>query len=121
MIQRIQTLWMTFTAGLVGGLLAFPCVQRHIWLMVLFALAALVPFVAIFLYKNRRRQISFLIAGFVLLSGALGFACWFAYWAEVKIWPYAPIPVFAAMVTNWLALRGVLRDEMLVRGADRLR
>ncbi len=112
---------MALTAGLVGGLSAFPCAQRHIWLMVVVALAALVPLVAIFLYKNRRRQISFLIAEFVLLAGALGFACWFAYLAEVKIWPYAPIPVFVALVTNWLALRGVLRDEMLVRGADRLR
>lgn len=122
MIQRIQTLWMFVTAALTGGLVA-PLAgdpATHIWIIAIVGLAALVPLVAMFLFRNHDRQISMLIAEFVLLAGALGFAVYHS-WIAYTAWSYAPVAVFIALATNWLALRGVLRDRMLLRSADRLR
>lgn len=123
MIQRVQTIWMVATAGLVGagGVVGASGGGGHLgWSMAMAGAAALVPLVALFLFNNRQRQVSMLIAEFVLLVGAAGFAVYGA-WVAHTAWSYAPVFVFAAFVTDWLALRGVLKDMMLLRNADRLR
>lgn len=117
MIQRIQTVWMLVTAVLVGGQSDW---WQLGWPMIMAAVTALVPLVAIFLFKNHARQTSLLIAEFVLLVGTAGFAIHSAWFAHT-MWSYTPVFIFAAFVTNWLALRGVLRDTMLLKNADRLR
>ncbi|MDR2912683.1 MAG: DUF4293 domain-containing protein [Alistipes sp.] len=126
MIQRVQTLWMVATAGLVagaaliGGGWSGEGLGESFWLLLISGLAALVPLVVVFLFRNRSRQVSMLIAEFALLVGCAGFMVYGA-WVARTAWVYSPVLVFLALGTNWLALRGVLRDEMLVRGADRIR
>ncbi len=121
MIQRIQTVWMLVTVGLVvcGALIDSGPLAVG-WAIVLFGIAALVPFVAIFLFKNRSRQTSMLIAEFVLLAGSAGFSIYYS-WIAHTAWAYSPLFFFTALLINWLALRGVLRDQMLIRDTERIR
>jgi signal transduction histidine kinase len=112
---------MLLTAGLVaGGVLLGGVRPVPLWFAAMAGAAALVPLAAMFCYKNRQRQTSLLVAGFVVLAGALGFAIWYAWWARTA-WNWSPMLLFGSIFTNWLALRGVLRDEAKVRGADRIR
>lgn len=110
---------MLATAILVGvAVLMAP--RGEFWFLVIGSIAGLLPLVTIFLFGNRSRQTSLLIVEFLLLAGALGFGMYYG-WATRTIWTYAPAVVAAALWTNWRALRGVLRDQMLVKGADRIR
>jgi hypothetical protein len=97
---------------------------------VMLALAALVPFVAIFLFKKRQLQARLLGAEFALLLGAVGLMAWYivstlrsviATSSDNYFLSFFPALLIVAMVANWAALRGVLRDEMIVRAADRIR
>ncbi len=97
---------------------------------VLLGLAALVPFVTIFLYKNRQLQARLLGAEFALLVGGAGFFAWYVFstWRSVVeemsenfFFSFFPLLLVVAMLANWFAIRGVLRDEIMVRAADRIR
>ncbi len=107
---------MLATAGLVAG----AGYWGDLWMTILFGIAILVPLIALLLYKNRSRQTSLLIAQFLLLAGCAGFTI-YGVWFTHAMWAYAPVLIFAAFVTNWLALRGVLKDDMLVKTSNRLR
>jgi hypothetical protein len=94
------------------------------------ALAALVPFVAIFLFKRRQLQARLLGAEFALLLGGAGMMAWYivstlrsviATSSDNYFLSFFPALLIVAMVSNWAALRGVLRDEIMVRAADRIR
>lgn len=97
---------------------------------VLLGLAALVPFVTIFLYRNRPLQARLLGAEFALLlggAGLLGWSVWSTYRNVVAtmsdnfFFSFFPLLLVVAMLANWFAIRGVLRDEIMVRAADRIR
>ncbi len=102
-------------AALVPGAL-----RGDLWAAIALTTGALVPLVAVFCFRNLSRQVSMLIAEFVLLVGCAGFVVYGAWFAHT-VWAYAPLFVFAAFVTNWLALRGALKDRMLLRDSERLR
>ena len=93
-------------------------------------LAALVPFITIFLFRNRTLQARLLGAEFALLVGGAGLFGWYVYstWRSVVeamsdnfFFSFFPLLLVVAMLTNWFAIRGVLRDEIMVRAADRIR
>lgn len=100
-----------------------------ICLTVILSLAALVPAVAIFLYKRRQVQLRLLAAEFVLLLGSAGFIGYYIWFcrsvagefSDNYFFSFYPLLTVVAMLTNWFALRGVMRDEILVRSADRIR
>jgi glucan phosphoethanolaminetransferase (alkaline phosphatase superfamily) len=94
------------------------------------ALAALVPFVTIFLFRRRQLQARLLGAEFALILGAAGLMVWYvlsswksvvATMADNHVLSIFPALLVVALVTNFAALKGVLRDELLVRSADRIR
>ncbi len=93
-------------------------------------LAALVPFITIFLFRNRTLQARLLGAEFALLLGGAGLLGWYVYstWRSVVesmsdnfFFSFFPLLLVVAMLTNWFAIRGVLRDDIMVRAADRIR
>jgi hypothetical protein len=98
-------------------------------LTALLGLAALVPLVAMFFYRRRLIQTRLLGAEFVLLLGGAGFMGYYVWTfygivagvSENYFLSFFPLVLVAAMVVNYLAIRGVLRDEMMVRAADRIR
>jgi hypothetical protein len=96
----------------------------------LLGLSALTPFLTIFLFRRRILQARLLGAEFALLLGAVGLTGWYIFstWSNVVtgmsenfFFSFFPLLLVVAMLTNWLAIRGVLRDEMMVRAADRIR
>ncbi|MDE7069673.1 MAG: DUF4293 domain-containing protein [Alistipes sp.] len=106
-------------------------VQPVIYLTVLLAAAVALPLVTVFLYKRRFVQLRFCVAELVLLLGVgvlTGVYCYLChrffagcyelYLSTVKVTVVFPL---AALVCDFLALRGVVRDEKLVRSLDRIR
>ena len=157
MIQRIQTLYLMVVTLLMVVMLIFPLVfigvdghqvtlsaftisdaegvlsYASAWLGAALAVATLLPFVTIFLYKNRQLQIRLcgvecvLLLGAVLLVGAFTysvcnniFADFDITWANIAIRFPVILPLISLVLTP-LAMRAILRDELLVRSLDRIR
>ena len=94
-----------------------------------FLLSAMIPVIAlitIFLYKKRMMQISFTVANIILMVGyyvLLAITVWSISDALNADW-HLHFPVIfplISIVLSYLALRGVMKDEALVRSLDRLR
>ncbi len=156
MIQRIQTLYllgvvviMVLTlclplAYFIGGesqfdLYAFglreaveggEVYKSTIFMAIVMILAAALPLVTIFLFKNRLAQIRYCIVEFVLLVGSLimegvyyylfyrSFADFEFHAQGMRVVMFLPL---AAILLNYLALRAISHDEVLVRSLDRIR
>ena len=157
MLQRIQTLYLMAVTLLMVVTLIFPLVfigvdgqqvtlsafsisdaegvLSHVsaWLGGVLVLATVLPFVTIFLYKNRPLQIRLCGVECVLLIGAVALVAAFTYticnnifadfditWANIAIRFPVILPLVALVLTP-LAMRAILRDELLVRSLDRIR
>lgn len=113
--------------GIPGEVMAFD----YWYVGVLFALSALVPFVAIWLFKDRYTQIRLLAAEIVLLIGSQAFALWYAMRmtnlaeeAGSVTMSGISTPVFfpiVCIILSLLAIRAIWKDEKLVRSLDRIR
>ena len=140
MIQRIQTLYL-LAVVVLGTLLCFFAPVGYVYedlttgmlqtfsqwpLAVITVAIPLLAFVDIFLYKKRILQARLNIINVVLCLG--WYAVCFCYvWFDkqnlgidwyVTVW--AAIP-FVCLVLIMMAMRRILRDEALVRAADRIR
>lgn len=152
MIQRIQTLYLAaivalmttaiftplayFVAGAEEYLLyAFSLKGAEvsystIYMGVIVALSAIVPFVTIFLFKNRKLQIRLCAVELVLLIGSVIFMAIYYYlgsrmFANLEFatqgFRIAIIFPLVALILDYLSLRAIFHDEMLVRSLDRIR
>lgn len=144
MIQRVQSIWLFVAAFLSGALFIFPLyhytaagaatasllsAKNEYMLLLLASLMTVVPMVAIFLFKNRKQQ-----KGMVWISilASLGFvAVMLMKIQNLKnavppatndnfALPGPIIPV-AAIVFLLLALKGIRKDDALIKSVDRLR
>ena len=128
MIQRIQTLYL-----LICFVLTLVCVffeikaENHPWaLTAIMAVTGVLEFMAIFLFRRRALQMRVCTFCIILLLGWYATYVAFAYMVgeglvgkfRPQLW--ASIPAINAILL-YLAFRGILRDEMLVRSLDRLR
>ena len=124
-----QVTLSAFTISDAEGVLSY----ASAWLGAVLAVATLLPFVTIFLYKNRQLQIRLcgvecvLLLGAVLLVGAFTysvcnniFADFDITWANIAIRFPVILPLISLVLTP-LAMRAILRDELLVRSLDRIR
>ena len=157
MIQRIQTLYLMAVTLLMVVTLIFPLVFIGVdghqvtlsaftisdaegvlsyassWLGAVLVVATLLPFVTIFLYKNRPLQIRLcgvecvLLLGSVVLVGAFTYSVCNNIFADFDItWSnlafrFPIIMPLVSLVLTPLAMRAILRDELLVRSLDRIR
>lgn len=146
MIQRIQSLWL-FLASMCNGLLfIFPLfkynrpnpafspwqiekIQNHLPLLIIAVVITLLPLVSIFFFRDRKRQQSMVWISIVSVFAFLGVL--FMRISNIKnstppvsnfeyMLP-GVLVVFVALIFLILALRGIKRDEKLVRSLDRLR
>ena len=104
--------------------------QSTMYMGVVVALATIIPLVTIFLYKNRRLQIRLCAVELVLLLGAQVFMALYYYLSNrmfeqlefhtqgIRIAIIFPL---VAIILDYLALRAIFKDEMLVRSLDRIR
>lgn len=151
MIQRIQSLYLLVSAILGVVCLSMPLGQfftadneqiadlYNLWLRSVetgahnfapWALFALLLFVTaltllnIFFYKQRALQMRTLVFCMILLVGYYAYLIFFVLMNKLDggFTPSvtAALP-FVCIVLDYLAFRGILKDELLVRSLDRLR
>ena len=150
MIQRIQTLYLLAVVALGIALIWLPVVQfvtpeeaaeLQIWeltalggaplqglwgLLLTTALIPVLAFVDIFLYKKRLLQARLNIFTVLLCLGYYGVLAIYIWLATMSMnveWPILPWASFPLIcfVLTLMATRRILKDEALVRAADRIR
>ncbi|MGB0176922.1 MAG: DUF4293 domain-containing protein [Owenweeksia sp.] len=134
MIQRIQSIYLLVAAILSGAVIfAVPVFQKGEELLMItqypvffamFILSALVSLFSIFRYKNRQQQVVSgrinVIINFVLF-GLILYHYFGSMDTEVAKLGFGSFIPIIAVVFITLANRAIMRDETLVRAADRLR
>lgn len=119
MWQRIQTLYMV-TALVIIVLAA--CFAKEIPYVVLLVLGGLCNLLPVFMFKHRMIQMRIVIFGAVVL---LGLQIWMAFdyftAADNVEFNYSMVVPIIAAILDFLAVRGIMSDELLVRSAGRLR
>jgi hypothetical protein len=138
MLQRIQSIWLLLAAAFDAITFKFPfysgdwkkdtiqatvdlSARTTIWLTILTVLAGALAFVTIFLYDNRKLQLRLCYLGVFLT--ALLLTMYFLeignfFDGHVAIWA---VFYFAILGFYILAIRGILKDEKLIKSMDRLR
>ena len=150
MIQRVQTLYLLAVVALGVALIWLPVVQLvtpedaaelQIWelsalggaplqglwgLLVTTLLIPALALVDIFLYNKRLLQARLNIFTVLLCLGYYGVLAIYIWLAKVSMgvdWhvlPWASFPLIS-MILTLMATRAILKDEALVRAADRIR
>lgn len=150
MIQRVQTLYLLAVVALGIALIWLPVVQfvspqeaaelqvwelsalggaplQGLWgLLLTTALIPLLAFIDIFLYKKRLVQARLNIFTVMLCLGYYGVLAIYIWLAKLSLgvdWhilPWASFPL-VCLVLTLMATRRILKDEALVRAADRIR
>ncbi|QKG79750.1 DUF4293 family protein [Tenuifilum thalassicum] len=106
--------------------LSVELLQNYWFLFAFIILVMLITFVTIFLYKRRVLQIRLCIVTIVMLVGLQGVMYYMvtAIGQNLHSKPHYNLvfifPLIAA-VLNFLAIRGIAKDEALIRSLDRLR
>lgn len=148
MIQRIQSIYLFFASALMAVINYLPLAEFNINnqektlfttfgigngiittypIAVIAILSAILSFIAIFMYKNRIRQIK--IASISLFMSLMFYAVFIMYWwfskdalasQETSI-SYGLVTPAIAVILNFLAVKAIKADEKLVRSADRIR
>jgi hypothetical protein len=148
MIQRKQSLWLLITALLNSGLLYFCIYKAHtlvngtdtltcmrvngpneFLLLLLTAVLIILPVVTIFMFKNRKQQRS---AVYLNIVAVLGFIATMLMHVANFNSQASPAPVnggyglgavlpVLSIIFLIMALRGINKDEKLVKSLDRLR
>lgn len=93
--------------------------------------ASLLALVTLFLFKNRMLQFRLCVVEIVLLAGVVLFEIYYIWYGydlmrEVAVSGYMTVGVVAlfpvlSLIFNFLALRGIKRDIVLVKSLDRIR
>ena len=148
MIQRIQTVYMLISAILIGLLFTLPfaeiadaagklyvfdirgivhqntVTENGMAIAGLIGIILLLHVSAVFMYKRRVLQIRLLVLSILLNIGLFGMFYFFTYYAfddadiSFKIAVAFPIVV---LILDYLAIRGIGKDEALIRSMDRIR
>ena len=104
--------------------------QPTVYMGIVMVLAAAVPLVNIFLFKRRMLQIRLCAVEMVLLLGTVAFIGIYYYLssrmmsqAEIHVHGFRIAAVFplVSLVLDYLAMRAIFRDEILVKSLDRIR
>lgn len=149
MIQRIQTVYLLLVVGLLIAGMCLPlgyftdaeavtytfsslginagdAFQSSWGLFAILLLSSFVALATIFLYKNRMLQIRMTIFNTILLIGF--YLAFIAFYFIIKGDLEATFRIhwalclpLVAIILNYLAIRAIGRDEVLVKAADRLR
>lgn len=151
MLQRIQTVYLLLTAVCAMLCLCLPVGHFHqaglpvadlynLWLapagaardfapwalFPLLLLTAVSSLVAVFLYRRRMLQVRLTVFGGLLLIGYYAVLTLFVFRfraaldADFTISWTAAFPA-VGLILEYLAFRGIMKDELIVRSLDRLR
>lgn len=155
MLQRVQSIYLLFASLVMFGLFLFPLAHniyvdgkdldvtiRGIFqnvngkitqtetftaLSIVTAVVALFPLIIIFLYKNRKQQMTLC---YVCILAFIGYSFWMAQTVKGAMGPitlgYANMGIglfltSLSIILLIFAAKAISRDEKLVKSADRLR
>jgi hypothetical protein len=155
MLQRIQSVWLFFATAAIFCLFLFPYLQvlgadgtakalkvtgiyqsiggqtvqteAFLALTIATVIVGLIPFVVIFLYKDRKKQLVFCYAGILCI---IGYSLWlFTSGKDVlnnitlqpENYGIGSILPSVAILFMILAIRGIRKDDRLIKSAERLR
>jgi len=155
MLQRIQSIYLFFAGLAILALYLFPlahnvyvnnipfnitvmgtyvdingqqAIKDHfVALSAVTAIVGIIPFITIFLYKNRKQQITFCYSAILVI---IGYSFWIAQTAKTVTGGVTleannfGIGLFLcplAILLMILAIKNIQRDEKLIKSADRLR
>ena len=139
MIQRLQTIWLliaavcailTYDLAFYSGVkLSETNIKNFVELnaladviiMILTGIIALISLITIFLFKNRKLQLSFTIVA--IIAAIANLVVYFAETTEFTDGNLLLTSVFTFVIPFFLimAARGIYKDERLVKSMDRLR
>jgi peptidoglycan/LPS O-acetylase OafA/YrhL len=139
MIQRIQSVWLLLAAAAAFLSLQFPfysgnivgadnlkhleafTAKSNMLLLILTAGEGIAALIALFLFKNRKLQ--FRIVLLTLLVSIINLVLYFTQTKQYTEGNYTLTAIFAILVPVFLilAMRGIRRDDKLVKSLDRLR
>ena len=123
---------LAWFAGEAGefGLYAFSlktaageAVQPTVYMGVVLALACVLPFITIFLFKRRLLQLR-LCVGSAVMEGVYYFLSYRVFAEQTfhtQVLKPAVVLPLVCLLFAYLAARAVFRDELMVRAADRIR
>ncbi|MDR0769408.1 MAG: DUF4293 domain-containing protein [Dysgonamonadaceae bacterium] len=119
MIQRIQSVYLLLAAILLLAMFFLSLSKENaagFYLSALFAIDGITALLAIFLFKNRKRQMRITVASVLISAGLSG-----GFIARSQDeWIYMAASLIAAVLAA-AALSAIRKDEKLVRSLDRLR
>ena len=129
MWQRKQTIYLILVIFLMvlTGLFATPTTADNYDLFPLAALCgavAVLAFVAILQFKNRKRQQQLCNTSIICTLCWIGFFCYnhfFVEGQEVSALPFAAVLPVVTIVCLFMAKAGIKHDEDLIRSMDRIR
>jgi peptidoglycan/LPS O-acetylase OafA/YrhL len=145
MIQRIQSVWLLIAALINSGLFYFDLYRGHIITngvdmlvhlrvndhfpsLLLALVIVLLPFIAIFLFKNRKQQRGLAMLSIVAVIGFIAlmvmrvgnFNNQSPAPTNCTYWIGAVLPIIS-IIFIIMAMNGIRKDEKLVKSLDRLR
>jgi hypothetical protein len=138
MLQRIQSIWLLLAAAFDAITFRFEFysgdwikdnflyvielnAKTTIWFSILTVINAVLAFVTIFLFNNRKLQLRLTYLGIFLTTVLLTL-----YFLELKNFIGGSIAIwvifyFAILVCYIFAARGIMNDQKLIKSLDRLR
>jgi hypothetical protein len=135
MIQRIQTLYLFIVIVLQSVLLSTgiakytdlagnELMSKTMDLSLIAALTsftALIPAISMFLYKKRILQMRFNIFNSILLVALQGFIVYYIVQGKGFIFTVQSIFPVISLILSILAIRNIIKDELLLKSLNRLR
>lgn len=96
------------------------------WFHIPFFVVFLILLIALFQFKNRPRQMAMVRSTFIMYAAGFGLLAFYirnaSAFLQVEYTPgIALFLPFTAMIATWMALRGIRKDEQLIRSVDRIR
>lgn len=140
MLQRIQTIYLTASLICTGLLFYFPFwsseettglvtfgAGSHIMLFLLASLLGIIQLISIFLYRNRKLQLTFCWIGLLMAMSNISIVLilyiqenqgFTNFSSGIQIGAILPILI---ILMKYLAIRNIRKDEDLIRSMNRLR
>lgn len=151
MLQRLQSLYLFLSFALYIALFSSPVfyivensisysvylnkinpalegtVHGLLPLRIIISLVAVISFFSIFLFRKRKLQIRFVqIAQIFILASIISLGIYhyiythYGHQFHVRLTPFVVIPIISLFL-NFLAIRGIRKDQALIDSLDRLR
>ena len=136
MWQRIQTLYLLISAGLIAALcfanaysVANPdgMVQVSYWQLqkpyfgILLGILAAMVLLALTVYKSRILQMRLATLSAIVALGMQGWLAWMYFTFEGAVFGWTAIFPLVICISNLLAARGCFQDQLMVESAYRVR